>query len=873
MLKKLLSFTLAILIMIYMAVPVYAEDTVWLRCTAGDEGRMTIEWESTTAIKELRIYRSGDEFKSYTVGIPNKDAYTFTETDDGTYTYKVKLLGEKDKILASSDDYSVTGTGKPKIWLDFVDANKGEALTARVRNWVNIDNQGTTDLDLTKLMIRYFYTIDGEPGIVDGKFPNSGQQKAEESDGKLNPSKVYTEYPLERKNIQAKESIRMNFTKIPFDVTSNNGSVVADYVCDTYFAETSEKLNGGYTLKLQPAFDKKNLTNLEGETIRNYNLLNDYSYNNSNNIAVYYDGEKIWGNDPTVIAPKDLKGEYKDFKIELDWTDSPGATGYTVYRSDSRDGVFRKIAVKIPYSNYTDSAIELPNQSVGKKYFYKVVANYNNIVSDESNIAEVDVSELKAPANLTAKIVDIKNVELSWEASEYATQYNIYRSESAEGYYSPIKTGVTGTVFVDNTTTAEDIRKTYYYKVKAAAQNSGNLIESDFSDFAEATILNLPVPENLTARVVNTKNVELEWNEAQGAAGYKVYRSDSVDGVYKTIKVSSDNAYTDTSTTLEHNYKSYYYKVSAIYNIDGSMLESSKSGSASAVMPRSRLEAPQGLKAKQSGSDVILDWTASAGAVYYKIYRSEYEDKNFIEIASIDAVSVSTGKDITSYIDTSVPNVSDSVGKNYYYRVAAAYDDTDKSEDSNTANVMITVYIGGETEYWNWHCRVISSKGISKFVLGTYIPVSFTIILKQDVNDLSLCLNEHLITTNDLKNDNRNNLKTSIVSVNDGGKKKLIKVTLNEVTDIVSNVIIKDENNRDININGPFKKGDKVTVDFAIKTSADENVILDGIEKYYGDKYDMDFIIKANGDDIEKEAKTNSGKALNIIIEKPNKLK
>ncbi len=888
MLKKMVSFILTFLIIFYIAIPTYADDTSLVSCYVNDEGKVTIEWESAKSITELRISRSGDIFKSFTLGIPHKGNYTFTETEAGSYTYKVVLFGENNKVLASSDDCSVIGNGKPTIWLDFINAESGKTKTERIRNWVNIKNLGTSDLKLSELMIRYFYTIDGEPTIVKDTYVNNGQQKAEESDGKINPIETFDEYPLGRKNIQVKESIRMNFIKIPFNVTNEDNTIVADYVCETYFEGTTEILNSGYFLKLQPAFDKKNLTNPEYGSIRDYDLTNDFSFNNNKNIAVYYGDKKIWGLDPTIIAPRNLKGEYINFRIELDWEDSPGASGYTVYRSESIDGIFEKKAVNIQQSNYTDTDVEKPNQTVGKIYYYKVVANYNKLVSDDSNIVGVEVSELKAPANLTASVIDNKNVRLEWDASVGATKYNVYRSDSENGVYLKIKSDVTENNFIDHIDEQQPLKKTYYYKVKAIVEYNGATIESDFSNFADATVINLPIPKDLTAKVVNTKDVELEWTKAGGATGYTIFRSDSEDGSYEPIKTVSDvNTYVDKSITLINDLKDYYYKVSAIYNIDDSIIPSDKSDSAPVTMPRKKLEAPKNLKATQyQGTKVLLDWTPSAGAKKYIIYRSEHKDTGFIPIATIDAIDAD-GNPVFLYVDIDVPKVTDSVGKNFYYKMVATYDDeNDQSEDSDVAEVMITVYIGGSNDYFDWFCRVISSKGKSDFVLGTYIPVSFTVTINKDVDYLNLVLDEKLINPqNDNKNKNNFNLNTSIVSLKNGSDKKLIKTTITNsfLTDFIIDwyvsipVVIKPEDTaQNIFINRKFKQGDVIYLEFAIKSSANEKVIGDGIEKYYGDKYDLSFEMEAKdtltGEEITKSAASSDGTRLNIKILEPNKL-
>ncbi|QNU68119.1 hypothetical protein EHE19_006715 [Ruminiclostridium herbifermentans] len=906
MLKKVVSIILICLIIISTAVPTYADNNNWVRCYVNDDGKVQIDWSVSQGIKELRITRSGETFKSYTLNVPYSGNLIFTETEEGTFKYEVSIYGYflwSDILLAKTEQsLYVKGTGKPVIWLDFIntynfnqDPNFNYSSVPRIYNWVNIKNLGTTDLELSKLLIRYFYTIDGEPSIVEDTFPNNGQQKAEESDGKLNPMEPYYEYPVGRNNIQAKDSIRMNFLKIPFDVTDENNTIVADYICETYFEQTTEKINTAYFLRLQPAFDKKNMTNPEYGSIRHYNLLNDFSFNNNQNIAVYYDGVKIWGIDPTIRAPKNLKGEYINYKVELVWDDCPGATSYIVYRSESRDGEYKRIGVTFDKTNYTDTDVELPNQSVNKKYYYKVVAKYDKLYSDDSNIAEVEVSELKAPTNLTAYVIG-KNVKLEWNESLGAAKYNVYRSESENGYYSKIKSDVIETNFIDYNAEPQGLKKTYYYKVKAVIENNGKTIESEFSNFASASIINLPVPSNLTATLVNSKDVKLEWDTTIGAVEYIVYRSDSEYGIYIDIGTVSDgNTFVDNSINLVHNFKNYYYKISAKYNIDGSDIYSDKSKSASVRMPRKKLEPPENFEAENyEGTKALLNWSPSEGARYYIIYRSEYPDRDdkFESITDEPIAAFNdNGEPVTSFLDDTIPPVSDSVGKNFYYRMVAAYDKDDTSDASDTVSVMITMHIGGNNEDWSWECGVINTTSRSAdFVLGTYIPVWFKITLNKDSGPLTISLDKDLITHIDVANDNTYRLKTDIVSEKDsknGIKPKLISSKLKEYSDKSKNR--KDINAIDINsyvtissknqilIDRNFRKDDEITVQFVIKTSADNQVITDGINRYYGDIYNMKFIIKKdNPDDPNKpiihEAVNSSGDMLNIKILKPNKL-
>lgn len=67
---------------------------------------------------------------------------------------------------------------------------------------------------------------------------------------------------------------------------------------------------------------------------------------------------------PFTLAPR-VRGEYR--RIELEWQQIPGATGYEVYRSTSPDGPYSNYTGILTTNTYTDTAI-----AEGKWYYYKV---------------------------------------------------------------------------------------------------------------------------------------------------------------------------------------------------------------------------------------------------------------------------------------------------------------------------------------------------------------------------------------------------------------------------------------------------------------------------------------------------------------------
>ncbi len=498
--KKLISITLTFLVIISMVIPTFAT-APYVNCSLSEGSKVTITW-SLNQSRTIKIYRDGANFKTF--NNTQNGSFEIQETVIGSHIYRAEAINPGGQDY-KSDTITVTGgTGKPVIRLEFINKHGTSTSVERIYNWVRIFNLGSTNLDLSKMKIRYFYTVDGEPSAVNVNpvDPNRGQQKVEISDARINPNYSFNE-DNQIKDVLIPNSVFMNFNRMVPAAKNNENLIVSDYYCDTYFKDlpSDGKIFCGYSIKLQPAFNKKNLTNEECNSgsgyIRNYNPQNDYSFDptaadwkENKNICVYYDDELIWGNEPGVKlnAPTDLTASYNDSQnVELSWTGSQEAQSYIVYRSEDNNSNFIPIATGVVGTSFVDRDITTPTNPTAKSYFYKVVAVYNEARSSDSNIAEATISgiPLSAPTNLTAVLTNIKDVTLNWTASKDAQSYKVYRSLSSNGTYSEIAAGVTATTYADTAPAiSESTGRKCYYKVVAFY----NKIQSDDSNIADVTI-------------------------------------------------------------------------------------------------------------------------------------------------------------------------------------------------------------------------------------------------------------------------------------------------------------------------------------------------------------------------------------------------
>jgi len=341
-----------------------------------------------------------------------------------------------------------------------------------------------------------------------------------------------------------------------------------------------------------------------------------------------------------VATPTGLSATPGNTKVILSWTASAGATSYRVYRGTTSFGESATpIASGITATTYTN--IGLTN---GTTYYYRVAAFNATGNSPEGNqTAAIPLPPPPVPTGLTATAGNV-SVVLSWTATASATSYNVYRGTTSFGQSAtPITTGITATTYT-NAGLVNGV--TYYYRI-AAVNLGGNSAEGN-----QAGAMPVATPVGLTATAGNAI-VTLSWTASAGATSYNVYRGTTSFGQSATPIASgiAGTMYADAAVT---NGVTYFYRVAA-FNAGGNSPE----GNQASAMPVAPPAVPTGLTATAGVGSVTLNWTASAGAATYNIYRGT---TSFGE----SATPIATGIVPTTYVDTGL-----TPGTTYYYRIAA----------------------------------------------------------------------------------------------------------------------------------------------------------------------------------------------------------
>ncbi|WP_331229649.1 PA14 domain-containing protein, partial [Georgenia wangjunii] len=236
---------------------------------------------------------------------------------------------------------------------------------------------------------------------------------------------------------------------------------------------------------------------------------------------------EIYAEEEAVVAPAaptDVVATHNASGALIEWTSSEGATSYNVLRAADEAGLADASPLNsepVTGAEYVDATVE-----AGNTYYYAVVAVNEGGSSELSESVAVDVPEAPAapavPANLDGNITEA-GVALTWDATEGATSYDVYRSTdsevSTEG--APLAT-VTDAEYVDESAEAGT---TYYYAIVAVNEAGASAASEALEIVVPADVPEAPAaPEDFAGTVRADGAVALRWDASEGATGYNLYR-------------------------------------------------------------------------------------------------------------------------------------------------------------------------------------------------------------------------------------------------------------------------------------------------------------------------------------------------------------
>ena len=385
---------------------------------------------------------------------------------------------------------------------------------------------------------------------------------------------------------------------------------------------------------------------------------------------VYFSGTKTqWesiavgeGNDPLQnaeihyqLAAPTAKPSYvgASGKPYIYWGAVDGANRYYVYRSTTKDGTYTLLSTTTA-TNYTDN-----KANAGYTYYYKVKAVAADGTKSNYSVAVAGVCHCARPTVTPDYLTSTGKPYLKWAAVAGASKYEVYRSGSKDGTYTPLGT-TTNLNYTDNKANAG---YTYYYKVKAVSKVK--TAANSYYSIAVAGICHCARPTVTPDYLTSTGKPYIKWTAVAGAGKYEVYRSGSKDGTYTLLGTTTATNYTDNKANAGYT---YYYKVKAV-----SKVSSGANSYYSAAIGATCHCARPSVKITTSNGSPKLTWNAVAGASQYEVYRATSKNGTYTKMFTTSNLSYT--------------NTSAVAGTTYYYKVKAV------SKVKSTANSAFSTVV------------------------------------------------------------------------------------------------------------------------------------------------------------------------------------
>ena len=196
--------------------------------------------------------------------------------------------------------------------------------------------------------------------------------------------------------------------------------------------------------------------------------------------------------------------------ISLKWTAAEAANSYNIYQVI--DG--QKKLIK----NVTTTYVTFTNMPAGA-YDY-LVTSVSRVFGESAEVSEVNLSLvlpiMAPPDNLIQSTVNGNDIVLKWNASSYATGYNVYQIVNGQKSLVKTLTGNVTTVTFANMPSGE-----YSYKVYSYSTRFGESPEGSSSNFQLIwPIVEAPV---LTYNIYDVNNITFSWKATTWANEYRVY--------------------------------------------------------------------------------------------------------------------------------------------------------------------------------------------------------------------------------------------------------------------------------------------------------------------------------------------------------------
>ncbi|MFS0775123.1 fibronectin type III domain-containing protein [Neobacillus sp. 3P2-tot-E-2] len=311
---------------------------------------------------------------------------------------------------------------------------------------------------------------------------------------------------------------------------------------------------------------------------------------------------------PEMQAPGNIQSKVERFyDLTLTWDAASYVHYYKVYQVVN--GV-RKLVTTTEKT--TQAFTTLPEGH----YVYEITS-YNSVFGESEQAARVEADivypDMEAPANLKYTVANGNDVTLSWDRSNHANKYNIYKVEDNK------RTLVTSTTNL-NVTLTNVPEGIHFYEVTSY---SYTFKESENAAGIEVPLIHpdVLVPGNINLSITNGNDGTLTWNKVNYATNYKVYQI--IDGS-RVLLTQTPYPQLSLPNMEEGNY---------IFEVTGF---SDRFGESAPARLEQRviypdMQKPEGFSGSVLNVDTLyLKWNKVEYATGYKLYQVINGERKFV---------------------------------------------------------------------------------------------------------------------------------------------------------------------------------------------------------------------------------------------------
>lgn len=349
--------------------------------------------------------------------------------------------------------------------------------------------------------------------------------------------------------------------------------------------------------------------------------------------------------------------------VKVSWDEIHGASKYQVQYKKSTASSYTTAS-----SSVTSTSYDIKNLVLGTTYNFRVRAYISGKWYDYSDVENKKV----LPPTITQVTFNNTNdgIKMTWGKRSDITGVNIYRSQSADGTYTKIKT-VTDNSVSSYTDKSIKYGENYYYKFERYKKENSNTYSTKSEAKKAQYKLDLPV---VTSARLNSTTLKFTFKGDDNLRDKFVYYvSDSKGNSVKGSTVTTDSYAVISNLTVGENYTLYCAQRNSL----GTSAYTLKTAQA---MPAST----SGIKAEKCTSGIMITFEKADDVTGNIVYRSTSKDGTYSKIAVLN------NKNTSSYTDKNVK-----YGTVYYYKVRRYLEKDNKTYYSSytpaTAGVKNTV--------------------------------------------------------------------------------------------------------------------------------------------------------------------------------------